>query len=121
MADALASQTLLAQPARRGAMRGRRPPALGQLCRYITRPELPNERVQTNDAGHVVLKLKTAWRDSTTHQMAPPLALMQGLAVLMQLLLPRQPRTASRLSVSVIGRPFWVANGHPPPALAAKA
>ena len=40
--------------------------ALEQLCRYITRPALANERVQTNAAGQVVLKLKTAWRDGTT-------------------------------------------------------
>ena len=32
-----------------------------QLCRTITRPALANERVQTNAAGQVVLKLKTAW------------------------------------------------------------
>ena len=37
--------------------------ALEQLCRYITRPALANERVQTNAAGQVVLKLKTPWRD----------------------------------------------------------
>ena len=33
--------------------------ALEQLCRYITRPALANERVQCNAAGQVVLKLKT--------------------------------------------------------------
>ena len=33
--------------------------ALEQLCRYITRPALANERVQNNAAGQVVLKLKT--------------------------------------------------------------
>ena len=38
--------------------------ALEQLCRYITRPAVANERVQTNAAGQVVLKLKTKfqWR-----------------------------------------------------------
>ncbi len=41
--------------------------ALEQLCRYITRPALANERVQTNATGQVVLKLKTPWRDGTTH------------------------------------------------------
>ena len=47
--------------------------ALEQLCRYITRPALANERVQTNAAGQVVLKLKTALRDGTTHLvMSPP-------------------------------------------------
>jgi len=43
------------------------------LCRYITRPALANERVQTNAAGQVVLKLKTPWRDGTTH-LVPRLA-----------------------------------------------
>ena len=47
--------------------------ALEQLCRYITRPALANERVQTNAAGQVVLKLKTAWRDGTTHLVMSPL------------------------------------------------
>jgi Putative transposase len=36
--------------------------ALEQLCRYIIRPAPANERVQTNAAGQVVLKLKTACR-----------------------------------------------------------
>ena len=56
--------------------------ALEQLCRYITRPALANERVQTNAAGHVVLKLKTAWRDGTTHLVMSPLEFMQRLAAL---------------------------------------
>jgi len=50
---------------------GRR--ALEQLCRYITRPALANERLQTNAAGQVVLKLKTPWRDGTTHPVMSPL------------------------------------------------
>lgn len=33
--------------------------ALAQLCRYIIRPDPANERVQTNAAEQVVLKLKT--------------------------------------------------------------
>ena len=43
---------------------------------------LANERVQTNAAGQVVLKLKTPWRDGTTHQGTPPLEFMQRLAAL---------------------------------------
>ncbi len=42
---------------------------LEQLCRYITRPALSDERVQGNAAGQVELKLKTPWRDGTTHLM----------------------------------------------------
>lgn len=56
--------------------------ALEQLCRYITRPALANERVQTNAAGQVVLKLKAAWRDGTTHLVMSPLEFMQRLAAL---------------------------------------
>ena len=56
--------------------------ALEQLCRYITRPAFANERVQTNAAGQVVLKLKTPWRDGTTHLVMSPLELMQRLAAL---------------------------------------
>ena len=41
--------------------------ALEQLCRYLTRLALANERVQTNAVAQVVLMLKTAWRDATTH------------------------------------------------------
>ena len=56
--------------------------ALEQQCRTITRPALANERVQTNAAGQVVLKLKTPWRDGTTHLVMSPLEFMQRLAAL---------------------------------------
>jgi Putative transposase len=45
---------------------------LERLCRYITRPALANDRVQINAAGQVELKLKTPWRDGTTHQVMSP-------------------------------------------------
>ena len=64
------------------ALRRRRPPALEQLCRCITRPALANERVQTNAAGQVVLKLRTPLRDGTTHLVMSPLEFMQRLAAL---------------------------------------
>ena len=52
------------------------------LCRYITGPALANQLVQTSAAGQVVLKLKTAWRDGTTHLVMSPLEFMQRLAAL---------------------------------------
>ncbi len=55
---------------------------LEQLCRYITRPALSGERVQINAAGQVQLKLKTPWRDGTTHLVMSPLEFMQRLAAL---------------------------------------
>ena len=56
--------------------------ALEQLCRYIARPALADARVQTNAAGQVVHKLKTPWRDGTTHLVMSPLEFMQRLAAL---------------------------------------
>ncbi|MFN9678749.1 MAG: transposase, partial [Betaproteobacteria bacterium] len=52
---------------------------LEQLCRTITRPALSDERVQLNAAGQVELKLKTPWRDGTTHLVMSPLEFMQRL------------------------------------------
>ncbi|MCC7100947.1 MAG: transposase [Rubrivivax sp.] len=62
---------------------------LEQLCRYITRPALSDERVQLNAAGQVELKLKTPWRDGTTHLVMSPLEFMQRLAALVPALVPR--------------------------------
>ena len=45
--------------------------ALEQLCRYIARPALANERAQTNVAGQVVLKLTTPWRDGPAGRAWP--------------------------------------------------
>lgn len=53
---------------------------LEQLRRYIARLALSDERVQLNAAGQVELKLKTAWRDGTTHLVMRPLVFMQRLA-----------------------------------------
>jgi hypothetical protein len=58
------------------------PKRLEQLCRYITRPALSDERVQLNAAGQVELKLKAPWRDGTTHLVMSPLEFMQRLAAL---------------------------------------
>ena len=55
---------------------------LEQLRRYITRSALANERVQCNSAGEVVLKLKAAWHDGTTHIVMSPLEFKQRLAAL---------------------------------------
>ena len=41
-------------------------------------PVRANERVQTNAAGQVVLKLKTPWRGSTTHLVKLPPGLVSG-------------------------------------------
>ena len=53
---------------------------LDRLCRYITRPAIANERLKRDGAGDVVLQLKSAWRDGTTHIRMSPLEFMQRLA-----------------------------------------
>lgn len=63
---------------RRGAGNGQ---ALAYLRRIITRPDLADQRVQTNAGGQVVLKLKTTWRDGTTHLVMLPLASMRSCSV----------------------------------------
>ena len=52
---------------------------LERLCRYITRPAIANERLKRNDAGDVVLQLKSAYQDGTTHIVMSPLEFMQRL------------------------------------------
>jgi hypothetical protein len=53
---------------------------LEQLCRHMTRPALANERMQCNAYAQVELKLKTPWRDGTTHLVMSALELTQRLA-----------------------------------------
>jgi ribosomal protein S27E len=55
---------------------------LEQLCRYITRPAIANERLKLNGAGDVVLQLKSPYQDGTTHIVMTPLEFMQRLAAL---------------------------------------
>ena len=53
---------------------------LERLCRYITRPAVAKERLGRDDAGNLVLQLKSPWRDGTTHISMSPLEFMQRLA-----------------------------------------
>jgi hypothetical protein len=61
---------------------GRDEKATAGLCRYITRPAIANERLKRDGAGDVVLQLKSAWRDGTTHIKMSPLEFMQRLVAL---------------------------------------
>ena len=55
---------------------------LEQLCRYITRPAIANERLKRNRAGQVVLQRKSPYRDGTTQIIMEPLEFMERLAAL---------------------------------------
>jgi hypothetical protein len=56
--------------------------ALEQPCRCVTRPALADDRGQCNAAARVVLKLKTPWRNGTTHLVMSPVEFMHRLAAL---------------------------------------
>ena len=47
-----------------------------------TRPAIANERLSVYRAGQVVLKLKTAWCDGTSHHVMAPMEFMQRLGAL---------------------------------------
>ena len=53
-----------------------------ELCRYITRPAIANERPSTNEQGQVVYRFKQPFRDGTTHLVLDPLDFMARLAAL---------------------------------------
>jgi len=53
---------------------------LEQLCRYISRPALSDERAQINAAGQVDLKLKTPRRDGNTNLVMSSLVFVHRLA-----------------------------------------
>jgi hypothetical protein len=53
--------------------RGDQRKELEQLCRYITRPAIANQRLKRNRAGQVVLQLKSPYKDGTPHIVMEPL------------------------------------------------
>ena len=55
---------------------------LEQLCRYLLRPAVSQDRLQLLDDGRVLLALKTAWADGTRHLLFEPLELLEKLAAL---------------------------------------
>jgi hypothetical protein len=57
-------------------------PRLEQLCRYLLRPAVAQERLRLLGDGRVLLTLKTAWADGTRHLLFEPLELLEKLAAL---------------------------------------
>ena len=53
-----------------------------RLCRYISRPSLSEQRLSLNTQGQVVYKLKTPYRNGTTHIVLSPLDFLSRLASL---------------------------------------
>ena len=55
---------------------------LAQLCRSLLRPPLAQDRLQLRPDGRVLVKLKTAWRDGTSHLLFEPIELLEKLAAI---------------------------------------
>ena len=55
---------------------------LERLCRYITRPAIAERRLSLANNGNVVIALKTAYDDGTTHVVLSPMEFMGRLAAL---------------------------------------
>ena len=55
---------------------------LERLCRYITRPPIAERRLSLANNGNVVIALKTAYDDGTTHVVLSPMEFMGRLAAL---------------------------------------
>jgi hypothetical protein len=55
---------------------------LERLCRYVSRPPVACERLALTASGDVRYRLKTPYRDGTTHLVLEPLDLMARLAAL---------------------------------------
>jgi hypothetical protein len=86
---------------------------LEQLCRYLLRPPIAQDRLALQSDGTVLVLLKTPWRDGTTHLRFEPLTLLERLASLT----PRPrinvliyhgilaPHAAGRAAAVAYGRP----------------
>ena len=55
---------------------------LERLCKYASRPPVATERLEQLPDGRLSYRLKTPWRNGTTHVIFEPQELMERLAVL---------------------------------------
>ncbi len=55
---------------------------LERLCRYVGRPPLANDRLEERPDGTLTLRLKTPWRDGTTHVVMERSELLERLVPL---------------------------------------
>ena len=55
---------------------------LERLCRYVARPPLALDRLEAMDDGRLAYRLKTPWRDGTTHVVMERHELLERLAPL---------------------------------------
>jgi hypothetical protein len=54
---------------------------LEQLCRYLLRSAVAQDRLRFLDDGRILLTLKTAWADGTRQLVFEPLELLENVLV----------------------------------------
>jgi hypothetical protein len=64
------------------SVRAKNRPKLERLCRYLLRPPVAEDRLSLAPDGTVLVRLKTPWRDGTSHIALQPLELLEKLAAL---------------------------------------
>jgi hypothetical protein len=64
------------------SVRAKNRPKLERLCRYLLRPPVAEDRLSFAPDGSVLLRLKTPWRDGTSHIALEPQELLEKLAAL---------------------------------------
>jgi hypothetical protein len=64
------------------SVREKNRPKLERLCRYLLRPPVAEDRLSFAPDGSVLVRLKTPWRDGTSHIALQPLELLEKLAAL---------------------------------------
>jgi hypothetical protein len=55
---------------------------LEQLCRYLLRPPLAQDRVRLRADGRILVELKPVWRDGTAQRLFEPIEFMEKLAAI---------------------------------------
>jgi len=55
---------------------------LERLCHYVARPPLASDRLEERPDGRLALRLKTRWRDGTTHILMEPHEVLERLVPL---------------------------------------
>jgi len=96
---------------------------LEQLCRYLLRPPVAQDRLRLTGDGRVRLALKTPWADGTSHLLFEPLEFLEKLAaliprsrvnlVLYHGVLAPHARWRAWVVASAIRNPMRVASPHP--------
>ncbi|MDH3844889.1 MAG: transposase [Myxococcales bacterium] len=64
------------------SVRAKNRPKLERLCRYLLRPPVAEDRLSFASDGRVIVRLKTPWRDGTSHIALEPQELLEKLAAL---------------------------------------